>query len=1162
MFTRNYSKAEPLERGFHVDEYILLEAIGRGGEAEVWSGWDTRRNRVVALKMTITPGFIGTVPTISLSEFEQQAHLIASLEHPHILPLYTFGTTDGYTYFSMRYTCMGSLADLLKGGALSIEETLAITAQICSALAFLHVRGIVHRDLKPDNVLLDSQRQVYLSDFGLARKLGEETNIMHTGRGTEAYASFEQHNRLGLVPQSDIYSLGILVYEMLSGKLPWGGTESLAARQYQGDMPLPDLHEANSAVPVAFGDAIRKLTAFHWAERPLTVYDAYQLVAQALAPQKGLHLGMGQISDAVDEEKLTLMDADYLFSMFLKDWQPETEEFPARLSHLAYIDAAFSLERAQVLRRFANWQQFMLRGALVHDYHLSQWWQTITDETIRAEVCRQTLLMEEETAVSRAISLWLQETQETAAPLDPKTMARLVDLTTNAESWALRQDALTLLTQRIPTTAQWQPVVLAESEDAKIAQLALSDKGQSHQAIRLLAQIKSEYALQTVLAADIDEKKLVEILKEIQQTAGSLPAIVPLSLRLRILAVIFYEQLLEDREGLSLARTMIGLTAGLFVTFLMLFGVFSSANKQLRDVLLIPYPISDIVTIVAVDDASLAEYGRWDNWSRGLHAQLIEQLQTAGAKAIVFDFLFEAETEDDAQLIAAMQSAGNVVQPMLGGGDAFHREGVMQFQAESLPYANMAAASAGVGHTNILHDDDGLIRQLPTVIEVASGRYPSLAVAALQAFLGVDVTPPALPESGVLSVLGREIPVGTAGEFDIFYAGPPAQPDDSVFTVVSYRDVLAGGVAPELFKDKLVLIGITATAEPDRYLTPVSNGRPMYGVEILANAIESIWSGNFIYRPANGVMVLIVLVLGVLTGLLCTRPWSGFLLAVGLGIFYLLFAFMLFDMTHVVLDIFYPMLTIVLSYALVTAYRYSVEVRRRREIMGLLASRVAPDVAQATLAGVEKGELDLKGQMQEVTVFAVDLRGFEQHMTLYDPEEVMSTVAYFRDMAAQIILQAEGLIVENGGHRVTAVFNAPLAQPDHARLAVEAAIALQKEIKAYHRSFSTYDHPHRHMNYGFGIFTGRAIIGYGQAGESRGYTALGDVVELAAKLAANAISNQILVGDSIASELKGQCILEQQAPVSMRGRVEPVAVFAILQQIQDTVRFSELDSKA
>jgi len=305
------------------------------------------------------------------------------------------------------------------------------------------------------------------------------------------------------------------------------------------------------------------------------------------------------------------------------------------------------------------------------------------------------------------------------------------------------------------------------------------------------------------------------------------------------------------------------------------------------------------------------------------------------------------------------------------------------------------------------------------------------------------------------------------------------------------------------------------------------------------------------------VTILILLGLGVLTGLLCTRPWSGLLLAVGLSGFYLLLAFSLFDLTHLMLDIFYPMLTIGLSYAMVTAYRYSVEVRRRREIMGLLETRVAPDVAQATLAGVEKGELDLKGQIKEVTVLAVDLRGFEQHMTLYDPEDVMRTVAYFREMASQAILQAEGLIVENRGNRITAVFNAPLTQHEHPKMAVEAAITLQKEIKSYHRSFSTYDHPHRHMDFGYGVFTGRAIIGYGQSGEDRGYTAIGEVIEIAGKLADSAMSGQILVGDSIAAELRGQCVLEQQAPIAIRGRIEPVAVHAILQQIQETVRFSE-----
>ena len=1156
MLTRNYSPAKNLERGLQLDEYTLLEAVGRGGEAEIWSGWDNRKNRVVALKITLTPGFMGSIPTHTLSDFEQQAHLIASLEHPHILPLYTFGTTEGYTYFAMRYSCMGSLADLLKGGPLSIEDALDIAAQISSALAFLHARGIVHRDLKPDNVLMDSQRQVYLSDFGLARELGSETNVMHTGRGTEAYASFEQHNRMGMVAQSDIYSLGILIYEMLAGKLPWGGTESLASRQYQGDEDLPDLHETNPAIPEAFAAAVRKLTAFHWSERPFTVMDAYQLVAHALAPKSGPHLEAVVSSELLDEDKLALMDADHLLQMFLTSWQPETEEFPARLTHLAYIDAAFAQENAAILKRTTHWQQFMLRGALVYDYRVPHWWHELAEEPFRVEVCGQTVLLEKETAVSRAISLWLQETAEPES-VDPEIVGRLVELTIHAESWALRQDALTLLTQHIPPASQWQSVVLSESEDEKLAQLALRDAGQSRQAIRLLAHMKSEHAVQYLLAADAAEKTQVQILKEIQQTVGSLPPIVPLSLRLKIYATIFYEQLLEDREGLSLVRTLLGLAAGLLVSFFMVVGIFAPANVRMRDVLQAPYPVSDIVTIVAVDDASLAEYGRWDSWPRDLHAQVVEQLQADGAKAIAFDFLFEAEMEDDAQLAAAMQSAGNVVQPMLGLGDAFHSEGVMRYEGAAWPNTPLAVASSGIGHTNILHDADGLIRQIPTVIEVEGVSYPSLAVAALQAFLGAEVGAPALPQAGTLRVLGREVPVGEQGELKIFYAGSPARLDASTFTTVSYRDVLAGNVSPELFKDKLVLIGITATAVPDRYLTPVSNGRPMYGVEILANVIESIWSGNFIYKPADGVMVLILLLLGIFTGLLCTRPWSGLLLALGLGVFYILMAFLLFEFSHVMLDLLYPLLTITLSYAMVTAYRYSVEVRQRREIMGLLEARVAPQVAQATIAGVQKGDLDLKGRMQDVTVLAVDLRGLGLQIDRYEPEEVMRMVAFFRDMAVQAILQTEGLIVENGGQRITAVYNAPLAQPNHPQLAVDAALNLQKEIKAYHRSFSTYDHPHQHMHFGYGIFSGRALVGYGQVGEERGYTALGDVVEIATKLADSAASDQIVVGDVVYNEISKNYVTERQAPIIVRNRVEPVAVYAILRQILDTIRLSE-----
>ncbi|MFO7682541.1 MAG: CHASE2 domain-containing protein [Chloroflexota bacterium] len=1153
MLTNTYRQPINLERGYHLDDYTLLEAIGRGGEAEIWSAWDNQRSKVVAVKVAALPGGMGANDQ-ALVEFEQQAHLIASLEHPHILPLYRFGTIEGYTYFAMRYSCMGSLADLLRRGPLSIEETLDIAAQITSALSFLHTRGIVHRDLKPDNVLLDSQRHVYLSDFGLARQLGEGTNIFHTGRGTEAYASFEQHNRLGLAPQSDIYSLGILIYEMLMGKLPWEGTESLASRQYQGDFDLPDPREVNPEIPAAFMEAFRQLTAFHWTERPSTALAAYDMAAKALAPKANPPMVLFQTAVSLDEDKVVLMDAEHLLRLFLKDWQPEEEEFPARLTHLAYIDSAFTLEQGQVLSRLLNWQQFMLRGALVYDYRLSHWWQA-ADEAVRREVCWQTAVLEGETAVSRTISVWLQ-TEKTAVSLPPGVLTRLADLAVMAESWALRQDILTLLLQQTPPAEKWQPVGLSEYADKKVGHLTLRENGQSGQAVALLAHVKSETAVQTILDSGVDETVVANVLKEVWRLSGSLPAIVPFSLRARMGATLFYEQLLQDREGISIARTLIGLGIGLLMSLLLLAGVFAPFNGQTRDMLLEPYPVSGIVTIVAVDDAALAAYGRWDSWPRSLHAQLIEQLRAAGAKAIAFDVVFAAETADDDQLAAAMRAAGNVVQPILGGGDAIHQDGVMLYETHVRPNAQLTAAAVGMGHANVLHDPDGVVRQAPTVVvfEGDNGRYPSLALAALQVFLGMEISLPPLPEDGRLSAVGRTVPVGDAGEMFISFAGPPAAAEEAVFTTVSYQDVIAGSVPPERFRDKLVLVGMTATGIPDRYLTPVGGGRYMYGVEILANAIETIWSGNFIHKPDDMLRVLILLVLGVMTGLVCTRPWSGLFLAGVLSLFYLLLASVVFDLTGVLLDIFFPLLTIALSYAMVTAYRYSVEVRRRREIMGLLAARVAPEVAQAAFEGVQKGELDLKSQMQEVTVLVVDLRGYGRFVAQFDPEEVMRLVAYFRDMVLRVLLQAGGLVVSADGYQVTAVFNAPLPQPDHPWLAVEAALKLQNELKTYHSSFSTLDHPHRAMHFGCGIDTGRAVVGYAQAGEQQGYTALGDVVAIAAQLAHIALADQVLMGENTQAQVSDRVEAVKETSLSVRQRPERAPVYAVDRSINRTIK--------
>jgi len=929
----NTTQAEGLTRGFQLGGYTLLELLGRGGEGSVWSARDGRRRRIVALKIIPRPPDDFAIGQVT-RDFERQVHLIASLDHPHILPLYEFDNSDAFFYFAMRYSSYGPLTRRLAQGPLSLADTLAMTAQITAALTYLHQKGIVHRDLKPSNILLDSQGRASLADFGLAKRLALQTMALHTGRGTGPYAPYEQHMLDMITPQSDIYSLGVMVYEMLAGRLPWDGSSDLATLQLQKQETLPDLRLAVPDMPPAVSAALRRLTAFNWKDRPATAAAAYKLLAEAA----GSRQTAAAISAEAADGALFAQDAHQLLRQGVSGWQPETERFRMRLSNLAVIDAAYtqmgdgrqpdedSLFDAAVRR-------FMLRGALAHDYRLDYWWRQVSPEA-RARACEQAIAVENETIQARAVARLLAESETAAQPvsLQRRTWRRLAELAAGDGQWTRRNQALQLLLHAMPTADQWRPVGISEAADDALAALAAENSALSPLAARLIGQMRSETAAQSLLnrQPQMGAARLLDALILIYQTAGSLPGSVPLDWRRRVAGRRIRRQFLEDREGLSWSRALIGLLAGLLAAGMLLLGWFDRAAVQLQDILLEPYPVSGIVTIVEVTDESLARYGRWDDWPRSRHAELVQRLTAAGAGAIVFDVLFDAETADDAEMAAAMMQAGNVALPLLGQGDAFAQaSGVAQYRAGIWPQTRLAQAAAGLGHANILHDADGYAGGLALGAEIAGKPVASLALTAIQTDLGLDEGPLSV-QDGWIEAAGRRIKVGPMADMSIYFAGPPAQADAATFRAVSYEAVLAGEAPADWLRDKIILIGVTAAAEPDRYLTPVGDGRPMYGVEILANSIESIWSGRFIRHAPPGVEAAIVLLIALITGLVCTRPWSGLALAGGMAALYFLLASLLFDAFSLALDLFFPLMGIGLSYVAVTGYRFSVEIRRRR----------------------------------------------------------------------------------------------------------------------------------------------------------------------------------------------------------------------------------------
>jgi serine/threonine protein kinase len=189
-------------------------------------------DRTVALK--ILPPEVGSDPAFA-ERFTREAQALAKLTHPNIVMVFDFGETNGYYYFVMEYVDGINLRQSLQLGHVSAEEALAIIPQICDALQYAHDEGIVHRDIKPENVLLDRRGRVKIADFGLAKLVGAtQSGLSLTGTqqvmGTPHYMAPEQMERPATVDhRADIYSLGVVFYELLTGELPLGWTRWFCA---------------------------------------------------------------------------------------------------------------------------------------------------------------------------------------------------------------------------------------------------------------------------------------------------------------------------------------------------------------------------------------------------------------------------------------------------------------------------------------------------------------------------------------------------------------------------------------------------------------------------------------------------------------------------------------------------------------------------------------------------------------------------------------------------------------------------------------------------------------------------------------------------------------------------------------------------------------------
>ncbi|MBC8170575.1 MAG: serine/threonine-protein kinase PknK, partial [Anaerolineae bacterium] len=284
-----------------VKGYELYEKLGAGGFGEVYRAYQPVLQREVAIKV-ILPDFANEPEFIR--RFEAEAQLVARLEHPHIVPLYDYWREPDSAYLVMRWIRGGSLREALQsGGSWDVQTALLLIDQICGALYGAHRRGVVHRDIKPENILIDEDGNAYLTDFGIARVIGRDyadADADEQISGSLHYMAPEQLRGLPILnPQTDLYALGLVVYEILTGQYVFPEATISEVIYNNGNEPIPDIRRLKPAYPAALNDALQKATDKNLEQRFENALTFAQAIRQAFSTE------VAPVSPPVDDTHLT-----------------------------------------------------------------------------------------------------------------------------------------------------------------------------------------------------------------------------------------------------------------------------------------------------------------------------------------------------------------------------------------------------------------------------------------------------------------------------------------------------------------------------------------------------------------------------------------------------------------------------------------------------------------------------------------------------------------------------------------------------------------------------------------------------------------------------------------------------------------------------------------
>lgn len=548
------------------------------------------------------------------------------------------------------------------------------------------------------------------------------------------------------------------------------------------------------------------------------------------------------------------------------------------------------------------------------------------------------------------------------------------------------------------------------------------------------------------------------------------------------------------------------------------------ADLRLR--LSLPATPDQRVVIIDIDERSLAQVGQWP-WPRARIAALVDELvQRQQVAALGLDAVFaEPERaagagEDGDRLLSRAVARGPVVLGYYLTSDRDgHRSGTLPTPLAGLsPWprllhwdgyganiAPLAEAARAAGFFNAATDADGLVRSVPLLATLDGQLYESMSLAVLRAGLGQAALRPERPDDsgtpGAITLLSAaqpvRIPLQPDGTVPVPYRGPGG-PAGRSFTYLSAADVLAGTLPAGSLKGRYALLGFTAPGLMDLRTTPVGAAYP--GVEVHANVISAALDGRMLLRPpqARGYELVLLLAVGATLVLVLPRLALGGALALGLG---LIAGVLALDATLYlrlgwILPLASVLLLILATVVSNLALGYFVETRSRRALARQFATYVPPELVRQMLRAPHR--YDMQARTQELTVMFCDLRGFTSLSEALPPRELQALLGDVLTRLTHVVHAHQGTIDKYIGDCVMAFWGAPVAMPDHARRAVDAALAISAAMRDFNAERTAASQPG--LAIGIGLATGPMLVGNMGSDLRRAYTVIGDVVNLASRL--------------------------------------------------------------